>query len=527
MNILGKKLKFLIIILLLIGIFLRFANLDKKISWADETFTYLRIYGHNKSELMQEVQKSQILSPEYLIQKYQLPVNGKNITDTIKGLALEDPKHPPLYFVLTRFWVDCFGNTVAATRSFSAFISLLVFPCLYWLCWELFQSQTVGLVAIAILSVSPFHIVYAQEARMYSLFTMLILLSSASLLRAMRINTKLNWSVYAVSLSLGFYTHLLFSLVAIGQGIYVAITQAFRLNKTFIYYLYSVLIGLLTFLPWGLKILTQSVQVQKTIEWSSTTISLSNLVDAWQIHLSRIFFDITPEYSFPDKLHNNLWFFMIRAISLLALYSIYFVYKKTQARIWLFIFLLIGLTSLSQAIPDVLFGGIRSIIPRYSIPVYLGLHLCISYLFTQKINFNSHRLISQIWAILLVGLISLELISCYIIFPKTVWSNKAYNSNNIPIVNIINQAKKPLLICSDCGRDWGWGNILSISYLLEPNVKLQLFPGINITTDFNNFSDVFFLNASEKLRNNLKKEQNLNISLLYKKNLSLWKLEKK
>ncbi len=44
---------------------------DGKITWADETFTYLRIYGHTKSDLMQEVVNSQILTAGTLLQKYQ------------------------------------------------------------------------------------------------------------------------------------------------------------------------------------------------------------------------------------------------------------------------------------------------------------------------------------------------------------------------------------------------------------------------------------------------------------------------
>lgn len=276
--------KLLTVVLIITGILIRFINIDGKITWADETFTYLRFYGYTKSDLMQEVVNSQILTAGTLLEKYQSPGVGKSIIDTVKGLAVEDPKHPPLYFVMTNLWVQCFGNTVAATRSFSAFISLLVFPALYWLCQELFQSKTVGLVAIAIIAVSPFHLVYAQEARMYSFYTLNILLSSAALLRAMRLNTKPSWSIYSVTLLLGLYTNLLFSLVAIGQGIYVAVNQGLRDKKILIAYLSALLAGILAFLPWLFLIITQSAKVQETIKWSKLIVPLNDLVDAWQIH---------------------------------------------------------------------------------------------------------------------------------------------------------------------------------------------------------------------------------------------------
>jgi len=518
--------KIITILLLILGICLRFANIDQKIFWADETFTHLRIYGHTKSELKEEVSKSQILSPKDLLSKYQLPAPDKNYLNIIQGLALEDPKHTPLYFVMARFWVDIFGNTVAATRSFSAAIALLVFPCLYWLCLELFQSSRVGLVAVAILAVSPFHILYAQEARMYSLLTLMIMLSSAALLRAIRVNSKFSWSIYAVSLSLGFYTHSLFNLVAIGQGIYVFIIQGFRLNKTLIHYIATTLIGILTFLPWGFFIVTQLEKLEKTIGWSKKTIPLSDLTDAWQINLSRILFDITPNYSFPDQLQNGLWFLLIRFICIVFLYGIYFVYRQTSKKVWLFIFLLIGITSVSQALPDVLFGGLRSVIPRYSIPIFIGYHLAIAYLFAEKAFLNSNSLFQRkIWRLIIILFLALELISCSVIFPKTTWGNKGFSSDNIPIVNIINQTSDPILIYPECGGDKCWGSILSMSYLLEPTVKIQMFPGISISQNFENYQDVFFVDASEKLRNYLKKEQNLEMDVVYKNKLSLWKVK--
>lgn len=519
--------KLLTIVLIVIGILLRFINLDGKISWADETFTYLRIYGNTKSDLMQEVVNSQILTAGTLLEKYQSPVVGKTLIDTVKGLALEDPKHPPLYFVLTNLWVQCFGTTVAATRSFSAFISLLVFPALYWLCQELFKSKIVGLVAIAIIAVSPFHFVYAQEARMYSLYTLNILLSSAALLRAMRLNTKASWSIYSVSLLLGLYTHLLFSLVAIGQGIYVVVNQGLRARKILTAYLSALLAGILAFLPWLFLINTQSNKVQETIEWSKRIVPLNDLVDAWQVNWARIFFDITPEYSYPDQLKNSLWFLIIRLLVILFIYAVYFLCRKTPKSTWSFILILISLTALAQAIPDVIFGGVRSVIGRYSIPVYLGCHLAMAYLLAQKTILSPDmRMRKHLWRLLLLGLISLQIISCVVIFPKNTWWNKGYSADNIPIVNIINKSPNPLIICLKCGNDWGWGNVLSISYLLEPQTKFKLFPETDIKQITDTFTDVFFLNASEKLQDTLKKEHNWNIALVFKHKQSLWKLKK-
>lgn len=175
-------LRFLIIIILVLGLFFRFVNLDRKIYWMDETYTSLRISGYTESEVAQQLLEGQILSLQDLHQ-YQRINPEKSIVDTVKGLATEEPQLAPLYFILVRFWAQMFGDSVVAIRSFSAFLSVLAFPCIYWLCLELFESSLVGGLACMLLAISPFQLVYAQEARQYSLWTVAILLSSASLLR--------------------------------------------------------------------------------------------------------------------------------------------------------------------------------------------------------------------------------------------------------------------------------------------------------------------------------------------------------
>ncbi len=122
-----KTWRFFLIAVLVIGIFFRFVNLDQKLYWRDETFTSLRIYGYTKQELTNEVTDGKIITKDFF-QNYQKPNPEKGLFDVLKSLALEDPKHPPLYFVMTRLWTEIFGDSVAIIRSFSAFVSLLVFP---------------------------------------------------------------------------------------------------------------------------------------------------------------------------------------------------------------------------------------------------------------------------------------------------------------------------------------------------------------------------------------------------------------
>jgi hypothetical protein len=71
---------------------------------------------------------------------------------------------------------------------------------------------------------------------------------------------------------------------------------------------------------------------------------------------------------------------------------------------------------------------------------------------------------------------------------------------------------------------------MSLTYRLDPKVKLQLVVQPNIPKIPKGFSDVFLFNPSDTLRNGLEKEQNYRIEPLYERQqplpASLWKLRK-
>ena len=229
-NVPRNWLGFLIIAVLVIGIFFRFVNLDRKFYWIDETYTSLRVSGYTEAQIIKKISYKQIVLPSDL-QKYQQINSEHNLTHTLHSLVTEDPQHPPMYYILARWWAQWFGSSVTAMRSLAAVISLLVFPAIYWLAWELFESSTVAWMAIAIFAISPYHILFAQEARQYSLWTLTTILSSAALLRATRATdenqnpTRLvyHWTIYALMTAMGLSTHLLFVCVAAAHAIYITI----------------------------------------------------------------------------------------------------------------------------------------------------------------------------------------------------------------------------------------------------------------------------------------------------------------
>ncbi|NJL66775.1 MAG: hypothetical protein HC894_08150 [Microcoleus sp. SM1_3_4] len=61
-----SRMRWLIAVLLALGIFFRFANIDKKIYGLDESYTSLRISSYTEAELVQDLSKTRIIGADYL-----------------------------------------------------------------------------------------------------------------------------------------------------------------------------------------------------------------------------------------------------------------------------------------------------------------------------------------------------------------------------------------------------------------------------------------------------------------------------
>ena len=501
----------MLLILLLLGIFFRCTNLEQKIYWGDEVYTSLNISGYTFSEMEQQlVGNGRIISSEDL-QKYQYPNPEKSAVDTIRSVASDASKHMPLYFLSVRFWVQWLGNSVAVIRSFSAFFSLLALPCFYWLCRELFGSSTIGWVAVALMAVSPVHVVYAQEARPYSLWIVTILLSSIALLRAMKVKTKISWGIYAVTVTLGLYTYLFFVLVAIGQGIYVAVIERFRLTKNFISYL---VVGCITSLPWLYVVLTQFNNLQAK-SWPKQ--KLSDSAKRWAGIVSRTFVDlgVSPGDSLKSQIVLAPIILMVLALSI---YSIYFLCRRTPKRIWLFILTLIGSVGLPLILLDFILGK-RYGTTRYILPVSLGIQLSVAYLLTTKIfPLAANLKMQKLWSIVAAIIISSGVLSCVVRSQTEIWWNQLPDKyGHYPqIARIINQVNEPLLV------SYHLFQTQILGHLLAPEVKLQLFNQSDIPKISHDFERVLLFDPSETAASKLEQVHQLRCKQIF---TYLWELE--
>ncbi len=94
----------------------------------------------------------------------------------LNGLVLQKEYaldlHPPLYHALLAVWTWFAGPSVFSARAFSALVGVLNVPLLYVLTRRL-AGPVAAIVAACLLAVSPVHVFYSQELRMYALMPLL------------------------------------------------------------------------------------------------------------------------------------------------------------------------------------------------------------------------------------------------------------------------------------------------------------------------------------------------------------------
>ncbi len=547
----------LLVIILLLGFCFRFTNLESKVFWVDEVSTAVRASGYTIPEVTNDLIQQGIVDRKALF-SYQRLSPDKTFRDSFNALT-KSPEHAPLYFLLIRVWMHLWGDSISIIRSFSACISLLVFPSLYWLCQELFGRRLVSWLAIMLMSVSPFYVAYAQEARPYSLWTVAILLMSASFLRAIKLNNKQSWILYSFSLIIGFYTSLFSLYVAFFQGIYLLTLSKKRLKVSKNYVLFSI-ISLVAFIPWILIIINNINLLHKNTSWMRGNFSIPDLIavyigtnllifgdlpisqDSNPIHTAGALITITIFTFAAIKVSStwkkkpakfDLWLTIISSILLLSnyiyldwitiigalvalcilslsVYSIYYLIVNTKRDRWLFIITLMLSLPVPLLLTDIINQGQSSTASRYLIPLQLGILIAVAYTLGSKIVAIQRQ---KFWQFVAVAFLTLGIFSCIRNLTLSPFYQKGRNINNPAIAQIINQHNSALLVAEYSSTM----DAFSLAYSLSPQVKYKVInQGENLDKYIKSFKNIYVLKPSLQLKQKLKDNTQVNFNQVYK-----------
>ena len=274
----------LILIWTILGLILRFANLDAKPASSIEiaTIGYSLGHGFNAIALDRIVSLDTLLSPLRL----DTSIGYGEVFTRLRTQST----HPPLYFWLTRYWISLWlqdGDlvTLQVARSLSAIFGTLAIPAMFGLARVAFRSRLGGHFAAVSMAISPYGIYLAQEARHYTLTILLAIASLTCLFKTLeliqqRISVPI-WLglVWTVVNALGIATHFFFTLVLAAEAIAVAVFWWFNRGDLWNYIrgLYvaglGTLAGGLVWLP-----IVRGISGNEMTSWIQTSYQLNEIL---------------------------------------------------------------------------------------------------------------------------------------------------------------------------------------------------------------------------------------------------------
>ena len=160
--------------------------------------------------------------------------------------------HPPLYFSLVKA-SDLFTASETAGRWVSVIAGIATIPLFYILVARMLDRRA-AFVASLVLALSPLHLYYSQEARMYSLVVLFVTLSFLSLVL---FHQRSHWgwaALYGVSVALALWSDYSSGFALAPQAVFILV-QLFRNRRASQPLLIAGGLAVVAYLPWAPQVL--------------------------------------------------------------------------------------------------------------------------------------------------------------------------------------------------------------------------------------------------------------------------------
>lgn len=517
-SLLSKPWIFIVVVLL--GVSLKFYRLDYKMFWYDELATVFHVSG---------VDDIQPASQEFM----NKIVNINEYTRVLKHSEFNYPLLPqlkkqitnmnlnPLHYPLLSLWYRGVGDEFIHYRLFSVLVFLLTLPFMFLLARELFGTVRSGWIAASLYSVSPFVHYFAQEARYYILWAFLLAAIHFFLLKA--VNTQKNkfWLWYVVFAVLSLYASILSGVMIVEHLLFVWLVKResrlkFLLMAAIIFVLYS---------PWLYYIFENRNEVFAALAWHKF-----ETVPLWAPLLGMVLgyvrtFSFYQNYTlFWDDVFHNITpamkletFFNVLILILMIAAAMHLIRKSKKENAWFILLLIVpGLIFFYSL--DIARNAITTHWWRYYIFNTIPLILLVTSIIEAKLEVRKWLFPAVYAGLVVIGVYSIFTISNY----RYWYLGGNWQQEFVDNALLLSEAEQPLLI-----TDFMWrespveGRMHAMESLVDCNNDkvdvLLVSPDIQeiealIPADF--YSKIYVIYASGQLQENLQNQFGERLTIL-------------
>ncbi|MDE3069522.1 MAG: glycosyltransferase family 39 protein [Acidobacteriota bacterium] len=184
-----------LLLLVAAGATLRLSTLSLQSLWYDEAFTAAHVFGGSLSATLSQIPHTE--------------------------------NTPPLWYVLEWAVIQVGGDGAFALRLLSALAGIALIGVAWAIGAEL-AGRRAAILAAAIATVSPLFVWYSQEARAYSLYTLMCALAMLCFLRAEREPGGRRLAAFAIASALALLTHYFAVFLVVPMALWLARRKAWR-----------------------------------------------------------------------------------------------------------------------------------------------------------------------------------------------------------------------------------------------------------------------------------------------------------
>jgi uncharacterized membrane protein len=451
--------------LVIISCLWRFYNLDEKVFWNDEAVSAFRVAGGDIKNFDATIFNGSIVTRDKIL-KYQKLDNNQSIASVVNS-AKEMPEVPPLYYLAGYLCERIFGSSPSVLRALSALLSCLSLPLVFWFCRLAFANNRVALLAVIFTDLSPLQLLFAQEARPYSLLVDCALLSSCFLLKAERTTSWHLWLAYGLMAAIGLWSQLTFLFVLAAQALWLiaSFTKDKRLGKFF----FALLVTFALFSPWLVVIYQNWLEMSAHLNCYTEQATLSNWLAITVRNLTLSFIDF-------GLANSSLILLRLPVLLLIAFAFVFLCQAKQPSAARLLLFLAI-IPAAAFALPDLMAGGVRFLIPRYQIVPYLALQIMVAYFLAQQIASKRNRE-KIFWSLVLALLLIGEIASSFSYLTTDTWWNKYGENNVVAIAAYLDKLQEPIVI--GARSPMMPGQLWALCWQLKHNVDFAMVIDANL-----------------------------------------------
>ena len=154
---------------------------------------------------------------------------------------------PPLYYLLTSFAIH-----LADDEAHLRLVSVLASVALVWLTYRLARlglARAAASFAALLCALAPFQLMYAQEARTYTLVAVFLVAAVFLYARALASPKAGRWPAFVVAMALGMWTQTIAVLGIAAQGTIAVLTPEGR--RRFAPWVLALFVAALCYAPWA------------------------------------------------------------------------------------------------------------------------------------------------------------------------------------------------------------------------------------------------------------------------------------